>query len=62
MLYQMAPRYLGDYTTEVYKVFKYLGNKDYEKVYEMLSTKCKDMKLRSKLLYEYVMNYLKKYN
>ena len=61
MLYKMAPRYLGDYTTEVYKVFKYPGDKDYEKVYETLSTKCKDLKLRSELSYKYVMNYLKKY-
>ena len=45
MLYEMALRYLGDYTTEVHKVFKYPDDKDYEKVYEMLSTKCKDLKL-----------------
>ena len=41
----MTSRYLGDYTAEVDKVFKYPGNKDYEKVYETLSTKCKDLKL-----------------
>ena len=58
----MALQYLGDYTTEVHKIFKYLGNKDYDKVYETSLTKCKDLKFRSELSYEFVMNYLKKYN
>ena len=55
ILYKMALRYLGDYSTAVHEVFKYSGNKDYDKVHATLSTKCKDMKLQSELSYEFVM-------
>ena len=58
----MAGRYVGDYSAEVDEVFKYSSDKEYDKKYETLSTKCKDMKLRSELSYEFVMKHLKKYN
>ena len=45
ILYEMAPRYVGDYSAEVNEVFKYSSDKDYEKKHATLRTKCKDMKL-----------------
>ena len=62
ILYEMAPCYLGDYTTNVHEVFKYSSDKEYENMHGTLSTKCKEMRLWSELLYEFVTNYLKKYN
>ena len=58
----MAPRYVREYSAEVPEVFKYSSDTDYEKTHATLSTKCKEMKLRSQLSYEFVSKYLTKYN
>ena len=58
----MAPRYVGQYSAEVPEVFKYSSDTDHEKTHASLSTKCKEMKLRSQLSYEFVSKYLTKYN
>ena len=58
----MVPRYVGQYSAEVPEVFKYSSDTDHEKTHANLSTKCKEMKLRSQLLYEFVSKYLTKYN
>ena len=47
--------------SEVILLYKTLNN-DYDKVHAGLSTKCKDLKLRSELSYEFVMNHLKYYS
>ena len=62
ILYEMAPRYAGQYSAEVPEVFKYSSDTDHEKTHASLSTKCKEMKLRSQLSYEFVSKYLTKYN
>ena len=62
ILYEMAPRYVGQYSAEVPEVFKYSSDRDHEKTHVSLSTKCKEMKLRSQLSYEFVSKYLTKYN
>ena len=62
ILYEMAPRYRGQYSAEVLEVFKYSSDTDHEKTHATLSTKCKEMKLQSQLSYEFVSKYLTKYN
>ena len=62
ILYEVVLQYLRNHNTTVHEVLKYLEDKDYDKVHTGLSTKCKDMKLRSELSYEFVMNYLKYYD
>ena len=54
----MAPRYVGQYSAKVPEVFKYSSDTDHEKTHATLSTKCKEMKLRSQLLYEFVSSIL----
>ena len=58
----MAPWYVGQYSAEVPEVFKYSSDTDHEKTHVSLSMKCKEMKLRSQLSYEFVSKYLTKYN
>ena len=60
ILYEMVLQYLRNHSTTVHEVLKHSEDKDYDK--EGLSTKCKDMKLRSELSYEFVLNYLKYYD
>ena len=62
ILYEMAPRYVRQYSAEVPEVFKYSSDTDHEKTHASLSTKCKEMKLQSQLSYEFVSKYLTKYN
>ena len=58
----MALRYVRQYSAKVPEVFKYSSDTDHEKTHASLSTKCKEMKLRSQLSYEFVSKYLTKYN
>ena len=58
----MAPRYVGQYSAEVPEVFKFSSDTDHEKTHASLLMKCKEMKLRSQLSYEFVSKYLTKYN
>ena len=61
ILYEMVSQYVREYNAEVLEVFKYSSDTDYEKTHASLSTKYKEMKLRSQLLYEFVSKYLTKY-
>ena len=45
ILYEMAPRYVGQYSAEVPEVFKYSSDTDHEKTHASLSMKYKEMKL-----------------
>ena len=62
ILYKMAPQYLGDHSTTVHEVFKYLEDKGYDKVHQLAEYMAKEVVFFFPIMEEYLKKYCISYN